>query len=286
VTVVDTTAPVLTLPEDDVIVEATGPAGAVVTFVATALDDVDGPVDVTCAPVSGSTFRLGDTTVNCSATDATGNEATGSFVVTVEDTTAPTLNLPADMTRLATSAAGVVVNFTASATDLVDGSVTPICVPISGSIFPLGTTTVNCSATDAAGNEATGSFSVTVHRYSGVLSPIKSGSSVFKAGSTVPVKFQLTDANGAFVTDAIARIYLRHLDGGDPEGELIAVSTSAATAGNLFRYDSSANQYIFNLSTKGLDPGDWEITIKFFGIAGGQEMELYSAPMIYIGLKK
>jgi hypothetical protein len=258
----------------------------VVTFVATALDDVDGPVDVTCAPVSGSTFRLGDTTVNCSATDATGNEATGSFVVTVEDTTAPTLNLPADMTRLATSAAGVVVNFTASATDLVDGSVTPICVPISGSIFPLGTTTVNCSATDAAGNEATGSFSVTVHRYSGVLSPIKSGSSVFKAGSTVPVKFQLTDANGAFVTDAIARIYLRHLDGGDPEGELIAVSTSAATAGNLFRYDSSANQYIFNLSTKGLDPGDWEITIKFFGIAGGQEMELYSAPMIYIGLKK
>jgi hypothetical protein len=40
-------------------------------------------VPVTCIPASGSTFAIGDTTVNCTATDAAGNSATGSFLVHV-----------------------------------------------------------------------------------------------------------------------------------------------------------------------------------------------------------
>ena len=52
VTVGDTTAPALTLV--DVVAEATGPLGAEVTYVATAVDVVDGDVDVTCDPPSGS----------------------------------------------------------------------------------------------------------------------------------------------------------------------------------------------------------------------------------------
>jgi len=54
------------------------------------------------------------------------------------------------------------VKFSASATDLVDGSVTVTCTPVSGSTFPFGTTTVSCSAKDKAGNSASGSFKVKV----------------------------------------------------------------------------------------------------------------------------
>ena len=82
VTVVDTTLPVLTLPAN-LDVAATGPSGAAVTWVAGATDLVDGTDPVLCAPSSGSTFPLGTTTVTCHATDTYGNEATGSFNVTV-----------------------------------------------------------------------------------------------------------------------------------------------------------------------------------------------------------
>jgi hypothetical protein len=78
---VDTTPPVLTLPAN-INAVATGPAGAAVSFAATATDDLDGPVPVACAPPSGATFAIGTTTVNCSASDAAGNTTTGSFTVT------------------------------------------------------------------------------------------------------------------------------------------------------------------------------------------------------------
>jgi endonuclease G len=88
VTVRDVTAPSLTLPSD-ITSEATGPQGAAVTYTATATDAHDGPLAVTCSPISGSTFAIDTTTVTCSASDASGNEAHGTFHVTVRDTTAP-----------------------------------------------------------------------------------------------------------------------------------------------------------------------------------------------------
>lgn len=161
VTVQDTTAPTLSLPTM-ITAEATSASGAEVAFVATAEDLVDGNVGVTCLPASGTTFGLGSTTVNCSATDTAGNTAEGSFDVTVRDTTAPVLDLPDDITAEATGPSGAAVSFTATAQDLVDGAVAVECMPGSGSTFVLGTTTVNCSATDVAGNGVGGSFTVTV----------------------------------------------------------------------------------------------------------------------------
>ena len=161
VTVQDTTAPTLTLPSN-MTLEATGPSGAVATFSASAADIVDGAVTVTCAPSSGSTFPIATTTVNCSASDSSGNTASGSFTVTVQDTTPPTLTLPSNMTLEATGPSGAVATFSASAADIVDGSRPVTCSPTSGSTFPIATTTVNCSASDLAGNTANGSFIVTV----------------------------------------------------------------------------------------------------------------------------
>jgi hypothetical protein len=78
----DTTPPVITVP-GDITTDATGPNGAVVSYAASATDDVDGPLPVTCIPSSGSTFPIGNTTVQCSATDAAGNGADASFEVNV-----------------------------------------------------------------------------------------------------------------------------------------------------------------------------------------------------------
>jgi probable HAF family extracellular repeat protein len=80
---VDTTPPLITVPAD-ITVNATTPAGANVAYTVTATDDVDGPVPVTCAPPSGSTFPIGTTQVDCTATDAAGNAASASFTVHVK----------------------------------------------------------------------------------------------------------------------------------------------------------------------------------------------------------
>ncbi len=154
-----TTPPVVTVP-GNLTAEATGPAGAAATFSASATDN-SGSVPVSCSPASGSTFALGVTTVTCSATNA-GGQSTKSFTVTVRDTMPPVLSLPAPLIAEATSASGATVSYSASASDLVSGAVTVACSPASGSTFPLGTTTVNCSASDAAGNTAHGSFTVAV----------------------------------------------------------------------------------------------------------------------------
>jgi len=162
----DVAKPQLKLPSD-ITEEATSKDGAVVSFSATATDNIDGDdVSVSCASdsglESGSTFPIGTTPVTCSAKDEKGNEATGSFNVTVQDTRGPDLQLPPDITEEATSKDGVAVSYEVSAADTVDGSVTPSCSPASGSTFALGTNTVTCSAKDSADNETKGTFKVIV----------------------------------------------------------------------------------------------------------------------------
>lgn len=166
VKVEDTTAPVITAPAN-VNAEATGPSGAAVNYpAATASDIVDGTTAASCSPASGSTFGFGDTTVTCNATDARGNRATAkTFTITVRDTTPPAFTrLPAPITVEANGPGGSIVNFTnPTAADLVDGPIAAVgCVPASASLFPLGNTTVTCSATDTRGNKGSKSFSVTV----------------------------------------------------------------------------------------------------------------------------
>jgi hypothetical protein len=160
VQVADTTPPQITVPSD-ITAEATGPGGAAVTYTATATDNV-GVTSFSCTPASGSTFPLGTTTVNCSASDAAGNTSTASFHVTVRDTTPPVVTVPADISDTTTSPSGKAETFTASASDSVDGPITPTCSPASGSVFPVGSTTVTCTATDAHGNTGSASFHVAI----------------------------------------------------------------------------------------------------------------------------
>lgn len=145
-------APVLTLP-DDISEEATGPAGAVVTFEVTS----DDSTPVICTPASGATFALGTTSVTCTA-----GAATGSFNVTIVDTTPPALTAPSEVTAEATSPAGAEVVYVVTAEDLVDGDIIPNCAPPSGSLFALGETMVTCFAADTRNNGDSIAFPVTV----------------------------------------------------------------------------------------------------------------------------
>ncbi|MBN2094983.1 MAG: DUF2341 domain-containing protein [Candidatus Aenigmarchaeota archaeon] len=127
----------------------------------------------------------------------------------------------------------------------------------------LGIKSFTVASADNAGNTAEKTVSYSVqYSYSGILRPIDpDGTSVFKLGSTVPVKFKLTDASGNFVKTAVAKIYLSKISNGVMGTEVDAVSTSQASTGNLFRYDETANQYVFNLATKSMTVGTWKIRI-------------------------
>jgi FG-GAP-like repeat/HYR domain len=78
------------------------------------------------------------------------------------DVTPPTIVVPDAVVAEATSPAGATVNYTVTATDDVDPAPVVSCTPASGSTFPLGDTTVTCTASDAAGNRATASFVIYV----------------------------------------------------------------------------------------------------------------------------
>ncbi len=154
-------------------VEGNAPGGATVNVVVTAADN-NGPATVSCSrtdpngtaalPVDGtpSFVPLGSWQGSCVAADAAGNQTPGAFPLVVVDTVPPTLTTPAPIAANATTSSGAVVSFSVGAADVVDSHPTVVCLPASGSVFPIGTTTVRCTATDASGNPATSSFSVTV----------------------------------------------------------------------------------------------------------------------------
>src|SRR5439155_15619838 len=111
----------------------------------------------------GNLFPVGTTTLSYLASDAHGNTTTLTQAVVVADNTPPTLTVPANLVRLVDGGrCTAVVIFAAGVSDNCPGA-SVVCSPASGYAFPVGTTTVTCTATDAAGNHASGSFTVAVN---------------------------------------------------------------------------------------------------------------------------
>lgn len=156
-----------------------GSATAVVNFTVSATDNsatVDsGLSSLVVSPASGSAFPIGANLVTVTATDHAGNTAHQSFFVTVADDEAPMVTPPAHIAVSTDPGLNTaVVTFTPTATDNV-GVTSLVSSPPSGSAFPLGTTSVSVTATDAegnstvvyratdnSGNTSTASFTVTV----------------------------------------------------------------------------------------------------------------------------
>ena len=84
------------------------------------------------------------------------------FTAVLVDTDPPRVSVPSDFSVLAPDTQGTLVFFSAFATDDIDGNPQLVCEPSSGSLFPIGTTTVVCTATDSSLNTATATFNVTV----------------------------------------------------------------------------------------------------------------------------
>ena len=117
--------PKITAPKK-IVEEATGPLGAVVSFSVSAIDPVDGAVPVTCAPVSGFVFPLGDTIVNCTAANVAGKTDTASIIVRVRDTVAPDIvSVTPSLTTLAPTGLMTAVTLAVVVHDVVD--LTPSC---------------------------------------------------------------------------------------------------------------------------------------------------------------
>ena len=153
-----------------------------------------------------------------------------------------------------------------SATDALSGIKSATGSVPSGSA--LDTTTAGAKSFSVVAIDNADNTTETKHTYylrydySGALPPINpDGSSVFKLGRVVPVKFQLKDASGNYISTATAKIYLSKISDNVAGTEIEAESSGEANTGNLFRYDTADNQYIFNLGTKNLSKGTWQVKI-------------------------
>jgi len=168
VIVQDTQPPAINCPTNQVLAADPGQCSrSNVTFTVTASDNCSG-VTVVSIPPSGSTFPLGTTTVTNIATDASGNQTTctftvNTFSVTINDTQPPVITCPLNLVFTASpgQCSRSNVTFLVTATD--NCTVTNlVSTPASGSTFPVGMTTVTNVATDAGGNQAVCTFTVTV----------------------------------------------------------------------------------------------------------------------------
>jgi hypothetical protein len=128
-------------------------------------DDGSGWHNITC-PAPGTEACPAIDTVNDIICGMTTSLSPFVVVEPIEEPT-PANTLPEILVPLAqiveaTSAAGALVSFTATATDAEDGTLTPSCAPASGSMFPIADTTVTCQATDSGGLSMAKSFTVSV----------------------------------------------------------------------------------------------------------------------------
>jgi hypothetical protein len=250
-TVNDTTAPSFTFVPPSV----TAYTGAGATTcdaqvdpgTATATDNCSTP-SISRSP-SGNTFPVGTTTVTWTATDAAGNQSTATQTVTVIDNTPPVISCPANITvylPLHTSATSMNVSYpAATATD--NCGVASIGYSIaSGSVFNVGTTPVTATATDAAGNSASCTFTVTVlYDFTGFFAPVNNPPTlnVVQSGRAIPVKFSLSGNKGLGIFAANSpQVGVIACDASAPAADL----TDTVTAGgSSLSYDAGSDQYIY-----------------------------------------
>lgn len=166
------------------------------------------------------------------------------------DNTPPeiTITLPANRTSYALNQ---VIHVNWQAIDPGSGISSATATAPNGSLLDtssVGLKTFIVNVTDNSGNQA--SMQVTyyvAYKYIGPLPPFKTdGNITSKIGSTVPVKIRLQDGKGENITNAIVRIYVTD----SSRKEINGTSAGNTNKGNLFRYDSTENIYIFNLETK------------------------------------
>jgi hypothetical protein len=159
---IDKTAPTITGSRTPV-ANANGWNNTDVTVSFACSDALSGLAAGACPGPTTLTSEGANQSVSGSVTDLAGNTASATVGGINIDKTAPVVTPPANVTVLATGPSGATVTYPpATATDNIAVVSGPSCIPASGSTFPLGATLVTCSASDAAGNIGTATFTITV----------------------------------------------------------------------------------------------------------------------------
>ncbi|GEM_PF-3174744 len=258
---IDKTPPALTtqvLPQanesgwnnTDVTVNFTGSDGI------SGIASVSQPVAVT---IEGANQYVGG-----EAVDLAGNKSSSSVVLNIDKISPDAvITVPENEVEYILNSSATVLWLVADGLSGINSSTGTIA---SGGVLDTataGTKTFSVVATDKAGNKTEISRTYYVrYSYGGVLAPInQDGSSIFKLGRVIPIKFQLKDAQGKYISTAIAKLYLSKISNEVAGTEVEAESPGEANAGNVFRYDIIDNQYIFNLGTGSLTQGTWQIRI-------------------------
>jgi hypothetical protein len=163
VTVADRQPPAINCPNNITVVAQQGQPSAIVNYPPPTVSENSPDVTMVSEPASGTSFPIGTTTVTATATDSSGNRSTCSFTVTVLDREPPSLICPVDVVVPApTDRCVATINYPPpQVSDNAPGVRVEYSIP-SGSVFNVGTSRVNVTATDSSGNKTTCSFNVVV----------------------------------------------------------------------------------------------------------------------------
>jgi len=157
-------APVVSCPGNILVSSEPGLCGAIVNYTAATVTGTPAPL-VTYSQNSGTPFNAGTTTVTVIATNACGSDSC-TFDVTVGDAELPVISCPANITATVNSSGcSALVNYGLPAySDNCSGATLSQTAGLaSGAAFPRGVTTNTFTVTDASGNTASCSFTVTVN---------------------------------------------------------------------------------------------------------------------------
>jgi hypothetical protein len=211
------------------------------------------PDDKTLTTEGASQYASG------TATDVAGNTATATVGPINIDRTAPTF---ASYTGPTSFIVGQTVTApSCQASDVLSGLASCQLTGKTGSGFTntngVGDFTYTFAATDKAGNTANQSITLHVgYKWTGFLQPVTNTAhdlgtaSVFNAGSTIPVKFQLKNAAGSVGQATYMPVWIQPVDLGTTSTASTAINaTTPATVGGSFKWDAAGQQYIFNWQT-------------------------------------
>jgi hypothetical protein len=160
VSVADNTPPALSTPTD--LLWFGKPDGSIVTFDVKATDLVDPDAKFYCKPESGSFLRIGTSSITCTGADRFGNTSSQDFRVHVGSDDTPALVAPAAVFAEATGRDGATVTYKATGSNAKGSAVDVLCDPAAGKLFPIGVTSIKCTAFGSNGASITELFNITV----------------------------------------------------------------------------------------------------------------------------
>jgi len=169
ITVIDNTPPTVSCPGTPTTLSVTSNCQAAIPDVTSLVGASDNCTQTaslgkTQNPTVGTMRGVGMQTVTVTVTDAAGNSSQCTVTLNLVDDTPPSLNCSANIVVDNSNVPGQcssAVNYNVTATDNCPGAVVS-CSPPSGAVFPKGSTTVNCIATDSSNNSTSCSFTVSV----------------------------------------------------------------------------------------------------------------------------